>query len=84
MVVSSLSLLYAQENNEGERPVMIEKENEQELSSNPLSNIFQNKNQNRYIRGPISQNIGFMCLFCSLFVVLVLFFCSSLWMGNLL
>ena len=44
MVVSSLSLLYAQENNEGERPVMIEKENEQELSSNPLSNIFQNKN----------------------------------------
>ena len=43
MVVSSLSLLYAQENNEGERPVMIEKENEQELSSNPLSNIFQKK-----------------------------------------
>ena len=40
MVVSSLSLLYAQENNEGERPVVIE--NEQELSSNPLSNIFQN------------------------------------------
>ena len=44
MVASSLSLLYAQENNEGERPVVIEKENEQELSSNPLSNIFQNKN----------------------------------------
>ena len=44
MVVSSLSLLYAQENNEGERPLVIEKENEQELSSNPLSNIFQNKN----------------------------------------
>ena len=49
MVVSSLSLLYAQENNEGERPLVIEKANEQELSSIPLSIIFQNKNQFRKI-----------------------------------